>query len=447
MPIVPLQQFEDDLKADLEAITKQRAEADSDPKTMVVRFGAMGLVAEYPYKGDATPGCGSKLVCRTHRGTELATMLTSTCPNAGCGSSVTRSQMLEYIDRSGGRDFPFYENGKVIRIATNDDITKWSEIEATKHDLLKQARDLAEPMKLDMKIVEIEPILGKEKTTIYFLAEHRIDFRELVRELSNQFRSRIEMRQIGARDEARLVADYERCGQYCCCKNFLKVLKPVSMRSAKTQKATLDPLKISGRCGRLMCCLRYEDETYESLRKKLPRRKSRVGTPEGAGIVLDTQILTQLVRVKLEDENRIVAIPVEELCDPDNIPPKPAPEPFTPITSEPDDKPRRKRRRRKPRRSEPASDSPQSAQSSDPAQDESSETKPKRRRRRRSGRSKPRNDSDQNQNNQSPDTNRADDNSSTSSEDKPKRRRRRRRPRGKGGDNKPGDAPNPPSAD
>ena len=107
MPILPLPQFEEDLQADLEALEQQRAQRDTEPKTMVVRFGSMGLIAEYPYKGDTTPGCGSRLVVRTHRGTELATMLTSTCPNAGCGSSGSRDQMLEYIDRSGGRDFPF----------------------------------------------------------------------------------------------------------------------------------------------------------------------------------------------------------------------------------------------------------------------------------------------------------------------------------------------------
>jgi hypothetical protein len=163
-------------------------------------------------------------------------------------------------------------------------------------------------------------VLSEEMLTVYYMAEDRIDFRELVRSLAGEFECRIEMKQVGARDEARLTADYERCGQHCCCKNFLKVLKPVSMRSAKTQKATLDPLKISGRCGRLMCCLRYEDETYSELKRRLPSRKSRVGTPMGPGIVLDTKILVQLVLVRLESDNTEVAIPVEELCDPDNCP-------------------------------------------------------------------------------------------------------------------------------
>jgi hypothetical protein len=138
--------------------------------------------------------------------------------------------------------------------------------------------------------------------------------------LARRFGARVEMHQIGARDEARLTADYEKCGQHCCCKNFLKVLKPVSMKSAKTQKASLDPLKISGRCGRLMCCLRYEDETYEELKKRLPKNKSRVGTAEGPGTVIDSKILVQLVLVRLDHDGRDIAVPVEELLPADACP-------------------------------------------------------------------------------------------------------------------------------
>jgi hypothetical protein len=203
-----------------------------------------------------------------------------------------------------------------------------------------------------MRIIEAEPILGEERLTFYFTAEERVDFRDLVRTLAEDHKCRIELRQVGSRDEARITADYERCGQHCCCKQFLKVLKPVSMRSAKTQKATLDPLKISGRCGRLMCCLRYEDETYETLKKRLPRRKKRVGTLEGPGIVVDTQILTQLVLVELDSDRRRVAVPVEELRDPDAPLPKkePEPDPFrgmsaTETTERTDDAKRKKRRR------------------------------------------------------------------------------------------------------
>jgi hypothetical protein len=164
-----------------------------------------------------------------------------------------------------------------------------------------------------MRPVEVELLLGGERIMFYYTSEQWVDFRDLVRRLASQYQTRIEMQQVNAREEARMVADYERCGQYCCCKNFLKVLKPVPMRSAKVQKATLDPTKISGRCGRLMCCLRYEDKTYEQLRKRLPSRQSRVLTDDGLGTVIETKILTQLVLVRLDEGVKPQAYPVENI--------------------------------------------------------------------------------------------------------------------------------------
>ena len=322
MSILPLPVFEQDADpSHRDAMTLEEQHAALEPpKTIVVRFGVMGMVGEYPQNSGIKPGCGSKLVVRTHRGMELAEMLTTTCTNAGCGKSVTRQEMLDYIDNSGGKDFPFFTRGKIIRLATAEDLTSQAEISAGKDQMLVKARELVRYYNLEMKMVAADPILGGEVLTFYYMSEDRIDFRELVRDLAAEFRSRIEMRQVGARDEARLVADYERCGQHCCCKNFLKVLKPVSMRSAKVQKATLDPLKISGRCGRLMCCLRYEDQTYKELKSNLPHRKTRVGTEMGPGIVIDSKILTQLVLVKLEHNNEQIAVPLEELMDPDTCP-------------------------------------------------------------------------------------------------------------------------------
>lgn len=316
MPIHPLPQFEADLEEhqiEQDRLAYERLQA---PKTMVVRYGFMKMIGEFPYDGDAKPGCGSKIVVQTFRGTEIGEMLTSTCPNAGCSKSVTRKEMLEYIENSGGRDYPFTQTGKALRVATTEDMNTQARLEQSKHGLKMDARARAERLGLALKIVEAEPILGEERLTFFYASEDRVDLRALIEELSEAHRCRIEMRQVGARDEARLTADYERCGQYCCCKNFLKVLKPISMRSAKTQKATLDPLKISGRCGRLMCCLRYEDETYETLRKRLPKRKKKVGTPDGDGIVIDAQILTQLVLVELDGVRRRVAFPVEEITAP-----------------------------------------------------------------------------------------------------------------------------------
>ncbi len=340
MSIMPLPQFEADLKEYQDQLAAEAAALEA-PKTMVVRFGSMGLIGEYPYDGSVKPGCGSKVIARTHRGTELTGVLTVTCQNAGCGHSMTRKQVLGYIEASGGKDYPFFTQGRVLRVATIEDMRAQEAIEQSKHELTRRARDAAATLRLPLKIVDAEPILGGERVTYYYLTEDRVDLRELHRELSTLHDSRVELRQVGARDEARLIADYERCGQQCCCKNFLKVLKPVSMRSAKVQKATLEPLKISGRCGRLMCCLRYEDETYEDLRKRLPHRKSRVGTPHGDGIVISSQILTQLVLVHLDAGTR-VAVPVEELGEPGSMKPPPPPEPRAQRASR--DRPARKRR-------------------------------------------------------------------------------------------------------
>jgi cell fate regulator YaaT (PSP1 superfamily) len=330
MPIFPLPQFEADLKEHLDAEDKKAYEAMQPPKTVVVRFGAMKLIGEFPYDLKVKPGCGSKLVVRTFRGTELGEMLTSTCPNSGCSKSVSRQDMLKYIENSGGKDYPFFTDGRVVRVATTEDLNAQQAIEQSKHDLNVRARGVLARMNANVKIVEVEPVLGGERLTAYYLSEHRLELHHVARELSAEFGVRVDMKQVGARDEARLIADYEKCGQYCCCKNFLKVLKPVSMKAAKTQKATLEPLKISGRCGRLMCCLRYEESTYDSLKASLPKRKTRVGTPEGDGTVIDGQILTQLVLVELDDldpsgQIRQVAVAVEELSEVKNkvMPPRP----------------------------------------------------------------------------------------------------------------------------
>lgn len=303
--ITPLPQFEND--EDLAIYEKLEP-----PKSMVVRYGSDKLIAELAYSGDAKPGCGSKLVIRTDRGTELATMLTTTCDNSGCGKSVSRKQMLQYIDNSGGKDYPFNTTGKVVRVATIEDLNTQEKLEDNKKNMIKETKAIVAEMELDMRLVDIEQLLGGERVIFHYTAEDWIDFRELVKKLAAMYHARIEMRQVNARDEARLVADYEKCGMHCCCKQFLKVLKPVSMRSAKVQKATLDPTKVSGRCGRLMCCLRYEDQTYSMLKKKLPHKQTRMMTEDGAGTVLNSQILTQLVLIRLDSTNKVNAYPLED---------------------------------------------------------------------------------------------------------------------------------------
>ncbi|MCC7408348.1 MAG: hypothetical protein IT442_09760 [Phycisphaeraceae bacterium] len=286
------------------------------PESIVVRYGYQKLIAELPYDGQAKFGCGSKVVIRTNRGIEIGEMLTTTCPNSGCAKAVSRQQMLDYIENSGGKNFPFTDQGKVVRLAEAEDMIQQQRLDAGKTKIMASTKAVIREMNLPMHLVEVEFLLGGDRIIFYYTSEQWVDFRELVKRLAAEHHTRIEMHQVNAREEARLAADYERCGQHCCCKQFLKVLKPVSMKSAKIQKATLDPTKISGRCGRLMCCLRYEDQTYDELRKRLPRKQTRVVTPEGFGTVIDTQIITQLVLVRLDHEAGQNAYPLENLTFP-----------------------------------------------------------------------------------------------------------------------------------
>jgi cell fate regulator YaaT (PSP1 superfamily) len=159
---------------------------------------------------------------------------------------------------------------------------------------------------LEMQLVEVEHLYGGERIVVYYLAEGRVDFRQLVKDLAKEFQTRIEMRQIGVRDEAKLLADYGDCGKPVCCNTHLSEMPPVSMRMAKLQKATLDPSKISGRCGRLKCCLRYEYETYQQMQKDLPPVGSEIITEEGRARVLAQEILASQLLIQTEDMRRIV---------------------------------------------------------------------------------------------------------------------------------------------
>ena len=206
-PIELLPVFEADADpANRDEMTEaERLDSLETPDTFVVRYGAMKLIAEYRNGADIKAGCGTRMIARTHRGTEVVEMMTTTCTNAGCGKSLTRQEMREYIDNSGGTDFPFYTNGRIIRIATVEDLNKQSAIQNEKPRYLRSCKQLIEEFGLAMKLVDAEPILGGELLTFYYMAEQRVDFRELVKRLAAEFSSRIEMRQVGARDEARLV--------------------------------------------------------------------------------------------------------------------------------------------------------------------------------------------------------------------------------------------------
>ncbi len=277
--------------------------------TMAVRFGAMRWVGEFNFRRGSVFRCGAKVVIQTDRGIELGEQVSLSC--TGCTNAVGREQIKRYVENCGP-EFYGLRAGRILREATADDLRDDRRLNAGARADIDKAQLLAAQLDLPMKIVTVEHLLGGERVVFYFRSDERIDFRELVRQLASDYRTRIELRQVGARDEARLVADYEICGRECCCKNFLKKLRPVTMKMAKLQKSTLDPTKVSGRCGRLRCCLRYEHVGYEELVKRLPRPGVWADTAYGPAEVIDRQVLTQLVLARVRD-GRELTIPVEEL--------------------------------------------------------------------------------------------------------------------------------------
>jgi len=286
---------------------------------MVVRFGLMRRVGLFRHSLDKIPPHGTKVVIRTERGVEMGEFLAMVGEeDQSWPTCLRRERLQEYVRCSAG-GYPLRREGVVLRLANHQDIVDHRHLESSAREEAAFCGEQILQLKLPMKVVAAEHLLGGERIAFYFCAESRVDFRELVRRLAGEYRTRVELRQVGARDEARLVADYERCGLRCCCQEFLKDLHPVSMRMAKMQKATLDPSKISGRCGRLMCCLRYEDDGYEELRQKLPRRNTWVRTAERVGRVVETQILTQLVRLELADRSQVV-VSNEEIVQRDVAP-------------------------------------------------------------------------------------------------------------------------------
>ena len=255
--------------------------------TYIVRYGAMRFLGEYQGLRDQHHFRDQKVVIRSDRGQELGEVL---CPAT---------------DRSA----KFLENpvrGDVLRVASDEDLAFAATLSDRQKEGMDACREFIAKRRLQMDLVDVEAILGGERLVFYYLAEQRVDFRELVKDLARAFQTRIEMRQIGVRDEAKLLADYGDCGKPVCCNTHLSRMPPVSMRMAKIQKTTLDPSKISGRCGRLKCCLRYEFDTYQALERDLPAVGSKVVTARGQGRVLALEILSQKVVVEFEDRRRVV---------------------------------------------------------------------------------------------------------------------------------------------
>jgi len=280
-------------------------------KYMLVSYGRMNTLGWFEHYETNISKMPSRVVVKTDRGLELGHIVGQSCPYTGGQFKLSPDQIKKYFSDSE-IDIVVEEAGKFIRYATADDISEERHLRKIAEEELKCCRRFVKELGLPMKIVDAEHIFGGERLIFYFMSDGRVDFRELVKKIAREHQTRIEMRQIGSRDEAKLLGDIESCGQECCCIRFLKALKPVNMRMAKMQKATLDPSKISGYCGRLKCCLRYEDKTYTELKRSLPRKNAVVKTKYGQGKVIDTQILTQLVMIEHNDGTKI-AVPVEEL--------------------------------------------------------------------------------------------------------------------------------------
>ncbi len=228
-----------------------------------------------------------RVVARTSRGLEAGDVL---CEADG--------RILKQMDDPPG--------GTIQREMSTDDENELAHLTAKMVEEADTCFRIIREMELPMDLVDVERVLGGERMVVYYLSENRVDFRELVKRLAQEFQTRVEMRQIGVRDEAKLLADYGDCGKPVCCNTHLMKMPPVSMKMAKMQKATLDPNKISGRCGRLKCCLRYEYDIYEEHSKSLPRVGADVVTANGRGRVLSQEILSRQLLVHMEDNRRVM---------------------------------------------------------------------------------------------------------------------------------------------
>ena len=188
-----------------------------------------------------------------------------------------------------------------VRLATAQDEKQLEENKKREKDALRICQQLVERHGLDMKLVQVEFSFDGSKIVFFFTSEGRVDFRALVKDLAGIFRARIELRQIGVRDEARMLGGLGICGKPFCCHQFLDEFQPVSIKMAKTQNLSLNPTKISGTCGRLMCCLKYEQDAYEDAVKRCPKQESFVECPDGVGTVASVNLLKEQVKVRLED--------------------------------------------------------------------------------------------------------------------------------------------------
>ena len=244
-----------------------------------VRFKNVGKMYYFD-PGAARPQKGQRVIVETARGVE-------------CGEVTMES-------REVAEDTIVQPLKKVIRIASKEDLERVEENRRREKSAFDICCKKIAAHKLEMKLVDVEYTFDNSKILFYFTADGRVDFRELVKDLAGVFRTRIELRQIGVRDEAKMLGGIGICGRPFCCSTFLGGFQPVSIKMAKEQGLSLNPVKISGACGRLMCCLKYEQEAYRDLLRTTPKVNAVVMTPDGKGTVIDQNILTGILTIRLD---------------------------------------------------------------------------------------------------------------------------------------------------
>lgn len=259
-----------------------------------VQFRRAGKIYDFD-AGEYAVRIGDSVVVETDRGPSLATVAT-----------------LKFGPREK------YQDGLkgIVRLANDRDLDTGGRLSPEKS--LEIARERVQRVGLDMRVLKVEHQFGGSKCVVYFSAPGRVDFRDLVKELATGLKSRVELKQVGARDEAKLIGGMGICGREFCCSSFLREFVPVSIKMAKNQNLALNPTKISGGCGRLLCCLTYEDETYKQLSRTMPPRGARAKIIETGqfGDVLKSDFLNQSVLLELEDGTQIsVKVPKIEIVD------------------------------------------------------------------------------------------------------------------------------------
>lgn len=263
-----------------------------------IRFRKAGKVYYFD-PTDVWPNPGDPVIVETVRGVEM-------------GETVTGAR--EIPDESLTAPLK-----KIIRMATPEDVKRSEECIAKEKDAVEICMRKIAAHKLDMKLVDAEYTFDGSKLIFYFTANGRVDFRDLVKDLASVFKMRIELRQIGVRDEAKMLGGLGACGRPICCGTFLSDFQPVSIRMAKDQSLSLNPSKISGQCGRLMCCLKYEQDNYEVTLKKLPRVGKEILTPDGLGTVTEIGVIREKVKVRLrqsDDTYDVHEYSLDEVCRP-----------------------------------------------------------------------------------------------------------------------------------